>query len=122
MDERRYLELAEAALSRIVAAFDEVELDDADVDSVGDVVNITVEPGARGAGGKIVINTQRPARQIWLAGGNRAWHFSYEEATGRWLDDKGSGAELFDTVRELCGRAGLSVALASPAPAPGAGA
>ena len=121
MEERRYLELAEAALSRIVAAFDEVELDDADIDSVGDVVTISVEPGSRGAGGKIVINTQRPARQLWLAGGNRAWHFSFEEATGRWMDDKGSGAELFDTVREVCARAGLTVSLAAAA-APRAGA
>lgn len=112
MDERRYLQLAEGALSRIVAAFDDVELDVADVDSVGDVVTITLEPGAAGAGGKIVINTQRPTRQLWLAGGNRAWHFSFEEATGRWMDDKGQGAELFETVRELCARGGVNVALA----------
>ncbi len=111
MDERRYMELAEAALSRVVEAFDEVELDDADVDSVGDVVTITLKPGSQGGGGKMVINTQRPARQLWLAGGNRAWHFSFEDATGRWLDDKGSGAELFETVRDLCARAGVSVAL-----------
>ena len=112
MDERRYLELAEAALSRVVRAFDDVELTDADVDSVGDVVTITLE---RGSGGKIVINTQRPARQLWLAGGNRAWHFSLEESTGRWMDDKGSGDELFDTVRELCARGGVALTLGGAA-------
>jgi CyaY protein len=114
MDERRYLQLAEAALSRVVAAFDEVELDDADVDSVGDVVTITLKPGAAG-GGKIVINTQRPARQLWLAGGNRAWHFSYDEPSDRGLDDKGQGAELFETIRDLCAKSGVSVALAAGA-------
>jgi CyaY protein len=113
MDERRYLELAEAALSRVVGAFDEVELEDADVDSVGDVVTITLKPDANG--GKIVINTQRPARQIWLAGGSRAWHFSFDAATSRWLDDKGTGAELFETVRELCARSGVEIALTAGA-------
>jgi CyaY protein len=117
MDEGRYLLLAEAALARIVRAFDDVDFEKADVDSVGDVVTITLAPGAHGGGGKIVINTQRPTRQLWLAGGNRAWHFSLDEATGRWMDDKGLGAELFETVRALCEKGGVDVALAPGASA-----
>ena len=38
------------------------------------------------------MNTQRPVRQIWLAGGDRAWHFDWNASTEQWLDDKGSGA------------------------------
>ena len=45
MDEGRYLDLADVALKRVVAAFDDVELDDADVDSAGDVVTITLRGG-----------------------------------------------------------------------------
>ena len=103
MDERRYLDLADVALKRVIAAFDDVELDDADVDSAGDVVTITLRGGR-----KVVLNTQRPARQLWLAGGGRAWHFNYEEAGARWLDDKGTGAELFGTLGAICNEAGVS--------------
>lgn len=107
MDEGRYLDLADAALKRVLAAFDDVELDDADVDSAGDVVTITLRGGR-----KVVLNTQRPARQLWLAGAGRAWHFSYDDARTRWLDDKGTGDELFDTLRRLCSEAGVSARFA----------
>lgn len=105
MDERRYLDLADAALKRVVSAFDDVELDEADVDTAGDVVTITLRPGA--ASKKVVLNTQRPTRQLWLAGGGRAWHFSYDESGARWLDDKGQGEELFGTLGRICSEAGV---------------
>jgi CyaY protein len=106
MDERRYLELADAALKRVVAAFDDVDLDEADVDSAGDVVTMTLRGGKR-----VVLNTQRPALQLWLAGGGRAWHFGYDEASKRWLDDKHTGAELYATIVSLCRDAGVTVQL-----------
>jgi CyaY protein len=103
MDERRYLDLAHDALKRVIAAFDDVDLDEADVDSAGDVVTITLRGGK-----KVVLNTQRPARQLWLAGGGQAWHFSYDESGARWMDDKGRGDELFGTIGRICGEAGVS--------------
>lgn len=96
MDEKHYLELAHRAFARIQDAFDAVDADDADIDSAGDVLTITFRDGHRS-----VVNTQRPARQIWLAGGDRAWHFSWDAKAERWLDDKGSGAELFATLAEI---------------------
>lgn len=102
MDERRYLDLADVALKRVIAAFDDVDLDQADVDSAGDVVTITLR-GSK----KVVLNTQRPTRQLWLAGGGRAWHFSYDEGGQRWLDDKGHGDELYGTLGRLCSEAGV---------------
>lgn len=109
MDERRYLELAETALKRVIAAFDDVDLDEADLDTAGDVVTITLRPEASRR--KIVLNTQRPTRQLWLAGGARAWHFTYDEASARWVDDKGTGAELFTTLSELCRAEGVEARL-----------
>ena len=47
-----------------------------------------------------MLNTQRPVHQLWLAGGQSAWHFSFDEASARWLDDKGRG-ELFEVLRAL---------------------
>ena len=62
----------------------------------GDVVTLTFANGK-----KCVVNTQRPTRQIWLAANARAWHFSYEEASGKWLDDKGQNVELLAQVAAI---------------------
>lgn len=107
MDESRYLELAHGAFRRIVDAFDDVDIEDADVESAGDVVTITWKDGSR-----CVVNTQRPVRQVWLAGGDRAWHFDWEEASASWRDDKGSGVELEGAIESIARRHGVDVSIA----------
>ncbi len=67
-----------------------------DCESAGDVVTLTLRGGKR-----CVVNTQRPARQIWLAANARAWHFSWDAAGARWMDDKGHGDELFATLSRI---------------------
>jgi len=103
VDESAYLKLAESAFRRLLDGFDEIDADDADVDSKGDVITITFRNKQR-----CVVNTQRPTRQIWLAGGQRAWHFNWDAETERWLDDKGSGAELFQTVEQIARDSGCA--------------
>lgn len=93
MDEPTYERLAADTFKRVLDLFQEVDPEDADVESAGDVIRIDLRDGQR-----IVLNTQRPARQIWLAGGQSAWHFSYDGT--RWLDDKGRG-ELFEVLQRL---------------------
>ncbi|MDD9932642.1 MAG: iron donor protein CyaY [Myxococcales bacterium] len=100
MDEATYEQLAAAALSAVLDLFDDVDPDDADVESTGDVIRIELARGPR-----VVLNTQRPARQIWLAGGKHAWHFSYDDAEERWLDDKGRG-ELQGVLKALVAELG----------------
>jgi iron donor protein CyaY len=95
MDERTYEKLASETFKRVLDLFEAVDPDDADVEPSGDVIRIDLSNGQR-----IVLNTQRPARQIWLAGGQRAWHFSYDAGSATWQDDKGRG-ELFQTLRVL---------------------
>ena len=95
MDELSYERLAATTFRRLIDLFEDVDPEDADVDSSGDVVRIELRGGRR-----VVLNTQRPVRQIWLAGGQAAWHFSYDPAGERWLDDKGRG-ELFEIVRKV---------------------
>jgi len=93
MDESTYERLAADTFTRVLDLFQDVDPEDADVEPAGDVVRIDLRSGQR-----IVLNTQRPVRQIWLAGGQSAWHFSYD---GRlWLDDKGRG-ELFEVLQRL---------------------
>jgi CyaY protein len=96
MDESTYQRLADAAFRTIGDAFDEVDPEVVDCESAGDVVTLTLRGGKR-----CVVNTQRPARQIWLAANARAWHFSYDQAGARWMDDKGQGDELFATIARV---------------------
>ena len=107
MDEATYERLAGDALSVVLDLFDDIDPDDAEVESSGDVIRIDLARGPR-----VVLNTQRPARQLWLAGGKHAWHFSYDPRAEAWLDDKGRG-ELMAVLRELVRELG---ALDLPAP------
>lgn len=95
MDEHSYEKLALATFKRVVDLFEDIDPEHADVDSGGDVIRIELTGGKR-----VVLNTQRPVRQIWLAGGQAAWHFSYDAGSERWLDDKGRG-ELFEVLRRI---------------------
>ena len=90
MDEHEFERRAADAWKRVLDLFEDVDPDDADVEQSGDVIRIDFRGGQR-----VVLNTQRPARQIWLAGGAHAWHFSYDAGQDRWLDDKGRGVELY---------------------------
>ncbi|XXF80082.1 iron donor protein CyaY [Myxococcaceae bacterium GXIMD 01537] len=102
MDEARYSQLTSAAFKRILAAADTLDPDLLEADSTGDMVTLTSRTRE-----KCVINTQRAVRQVWVAGKSQGIHFSYDEASGTWKDDKGRGLELFsfvaDVVRELTG-------------------
>src|ERR1700744_2843863 len=96
MDESTYQRLADAALKAIVDAFEDVAADKVDIDSVGDVVTLTL-PGGR----RCVVNTQRSARQIWLAANATAWHFSWDAARKRGPDDRGRGDDLFGAIAPI---------------------
>lgn len=103
IDEQTFLSLAADAWKHIIAAIDQLDPADVDADVRADVINITLRVGSR-----LVVNTQRPVRQIWLAGGGHGWHFDWEESGARWLDAKGTGDELYATLARLvkagCGR------------------
>jgi iron-sulfur cluster assembly protein CyaY len=95
MDEAEYETLSEKTLRTIGDAFADVDPDVVDCESAGDVVTLLL-----GGTRKCVVNTQRPTRQIWLAANARAWHFSWDVDSRKWLDDKGRG-ELFATLASL---------------------
>jgi CyaY protein len=96
MDEKRYQELADAVFRRIVDAFEDVDAEVVDCDHAGDVLTLAFSNGRR-----CVVNTQRPARQMWVAANARGWHFSYDESCGEWLDDKTHADELFTTLERI---------------------
>ncbi|HXN33178.1 MAG TPA: iron donor protein CyaY [Polyangiaceae bacterium] len=96
MDESTYQKLADEAFRAIGDAFEDVDPEVVDCEAAGDVVTLTMR-----GGGKCIVNTQRPTRQIWLAAIARAWHFSWDEAGKRWVDDKGLGDELYATIARV---------------------
>lgn len=96
MNESAYLALADDVFRSIGDALEVVDSDLVDCESAGDVVTLTFATGR-----KCVVNTQRPTRQIWLAANARAWHFSWDDGTRQWLDDKGGGEELFATLTRI---------------------
>ncbi len=96
MDETTYEKLADEAFRAIGDAFEDVDPDVVDCEIAGDVVTLTI----RGAG-KFIVNTQRPTRQIWLAASAHGWHFSWDQASERWVDDKGRGDELYATISRV---------------------
>jgi CyaY protein len=102
MDEARYNQLVAGVFKRMVAAADGIDPDVLEADTTGDMLTLTA-PSRE----KCIINTQRAVRQIWVAGKSQGIHFSYDEATGTWKDDKGRGLELFSfvaqVVREISG-------------------
>lgn len=106
MDEISYQKLADEAFRAIGDAFENVDSELVDCEVAGDVVTLTL-PGGR----KCVVNTQRPTRQIWLAANARAWHFSWDAAARRWVDDKGRDDDLFATIARVVKEgAGVDVA------------
>jgi CyaY protein len=107
MDEPQYLALAERTFRSIEAALDATDAEDVDCERAGDVLTLTFKDNRR-----CVLNTQRPTKQLWLAANARAWHFSYDEAAAKWLDDKGKKEELFATLTAIIkAQAGIDVAL-----------
>jgi CyaY protein len=112
MTESEYQKLADAALKQVEHAFHDVDAEDVDLDRAGDVLTLTFKSGVR-----CVLNTQRPTRQLWLAANARAWHFSFDAATRRWMDDKGQGIDLFGAVQRIVKEsAGIDVAITPAAP------
>jgi CyaY protein len=96
MDESAYQRLADAVFRRIDRALEDVDPSDVDVDFAGDVMTLTLKNGVR-----CIINTQRPARQMWVAAKANAWHFSWDDKSQRWLDDKNADNELFGTLQRI---------------------
>lgn len=106
MDESRYQKLADTALGTIERMLEDVDAEVVDIERAGDVITLTFANKK-----KCVVNTQRPTRQIWLAANARAWHFSFDEGSARWLDDKGQDIELLAQVAAIVKeQAGVDVA------------
>ncbi len=96
LDEPTYDGLVSQAFKRIVAGADNADPDELEADATADMITLSSSSGE-----KVVVNTQRAVRQIWVAGGGEGIHFSWDEAAGAWRDDKGRGLELLSFVEQV---------------------
>ena len=106
MDEATFDKLGRDKLAYIEEQLDEVDPDDIDVSSTDGVLTLTLRDGVR-----VVINTHRAARQIWMAAVASAWHFNPPPEGGdRW--QTADGIELHETLaRVVKERIGLELRL-----------
>src|SRR6187399_2778729 len=100
-----YHRLTGELLARIEATADRLLQDDiVDIDTqrTGGLLELSFPDGS-----KIVVNTQPPLHEVWLAARGGGFHYRCEE--GRWLDTR-DGSEFFEALsRHASAQAGKAV-------------
>ncbi len=110
MTETEFLAIAERVLDTVESAFEQAG-DESDVDIEcsrnGNVLEIEFVDN----GSKIIVNTQAPMQEIWVAA--RAGGFHYRLVEDRWVDTR-DGSELFAALSRLASlQAGAVLKLAA---------
>ena len=103
MNESEFLAAAERTLAAIEAA---AEACDADIEATraGNVLTLELADGSR-----IVVNSQAPMRQIWVAAKSGGHHYAWSD--GAWRDTR-DGSELFAALsRIVSAQGGAAVVL-----------
>lgn len=95
MTDSEFATLSEGVLDRIESAFESSGLD-LDIERKGGGILELDLPGL----GVVVVNSQAPMRQIWVASRSGAHHFAMREDD--WTDTR-SGERLFDLLGRLTG-------------------
>ncbi|MDH3461831.1 MAG: iron donor protein CyaY [Burkholderiaceae bacterium] len=94
LTDREYFELAHSVLSGIEATTDswlQNDVIDIDTHRTGGMLELIFPNGS-----KIVLNTQPPLKELWLAARSGGVHFKYV-APRCWLDTRG-GRDLYETL------------------------
>lgn len=107
-DEATFDKIGRAELAYLEEQLADVDPDDIEISSSDGVLTLSLRDGVR-----VVINTHRAARQIWMAAVASAWHFDpprQDDPSGLWRTP--SGDELRATVKSVIHeRIGLSIDL-----------
>jgi CyaY protein len=109
LTDAEYQRLSSQLLARIEATLDawlQDDVIDIDAQRTGGLLELSL-PGAS----KIVINTQPPLHEIWLAARGGGYHFKHID--GLWRDTK-DGVEFFERLsREASAQAGQALTFSS---------
>ena len=103
MEEALFDKIADAELHSLENALGELDPDECEVEEAAGVLTLTFADRS-----KIIVNSHRAARQIWMAahlpGTRQAWHFSpHSDGKAGWVWSV-EGAELRPTLAGLLGR------------------
>ncbi len=94
MDSREFVTQSEACLSRVARWLEDFDPDEVDYNTGDGVVTIEFPDG-----GRFVLSRQSATSQVWLAADAHGWHFNYNPASDRWVDDK-DGHDLYERIAE----------------------
>lgn len=93
LSDSEYAAKASGVLARVEATIDAwLEDDEIDIDAnrTGGLLEMSLPDGS-----KIILNTQPPLHELWIAARSGGFHFRFDGA--RWVDTR-SGREFFDTL------------------------
>lgn len=110
MTESEFLKQAEAILSHIETALESLaDSSDLDVECTrsGNVLEIEFIDN----GSKIIVNSQAPMQELWVAAKSGGFHFSAAE--GQWVNTR-DGSELFAALSHMVSEQG-GIAISLPA-------
>lgn len=108
LTDAEYHRLSAAVLAAVEATADRLLQDDViDIDTqrTGGLLELAFPNGS-----KIVINTQPPLHEIWLAA--RAGGFHFRHAAGRWVDTRDGGEFFAALAREASAQGGKPLSFA----------
>ena len=102
MTETEFLDLADATLNEIELAFDrlfEQDVVDVECKRSGNVLEIEFVDN----GSKIIVNSQAPLQEMWVAA--RAGGFHYKRVNDEWRNTR-DNTELFESLSEYATQQG----------------
>ena len=112
MTESEFLKQAEATLNHIEAVLEEIaEQDVLDVECSrsGNVLEIELVD----SGSKIIVNSQAPMQELWIAARSGGFHF--KQQGNDWINTRDGGSELFDVLsKAVSEQGGVTVQLRKP--------
>jgi CyaY protein len=97
MTESEFLTVAEAELDQIELRLERAA-ETADIDIECSRNGNLLEIEFVDTGSKIIVNTQAPMQEIWVAARSGGFHYRYKE--GQWLDTR-DGSELYSAMSSL---------------------
>lgn len=102
MTESEFLDLAESTLDQIEGAFDrlfEQDVVDVECKRSGNVLEIEFVDN----GSKIIVNSQAPLQEMWIAA--RAGGFHYKRVGDEWRNTR-DNSEFFDSLSQYASQQG----------------
>ena len=104
MTDAEFMDRAESLLRRIEACCDRINDEtDADIDNqrVGGMVTLVFANGTQ-----IIVNTQKPLHEIWMAAKAGGFHYKFDDGGQQWVDTKGNGEFFANLTRYAAEQAG----------------